>query len=247
MGINPEDQVEKKKKAERNGEYGAESFSLITYYFSLFLKNAWEWFLEALFPPRCLVCRREGAYLCEKHNRFLPAPPSEAEFHFLDDIHAATKYFSSPSEQCVEFFKFKGGRHLGKIFATEMVKTTPRKLLEGGVLVPIPLHWTRKFWRGFNQAEVLAREISRMTGLPLSTNLQRQKYTRQQARLSRSDRSRNIHGIFRWRGKEIPPKIILVDDVVASGATLDEAAKILKESGCQEVVAVVFARGGKNR
>ncbi len=207
-------------------------------------ERAWEWFLEALFPPRCLVCRREGGYLCEKHNQFTPAPRNEAEFRFLDEIHASVQYFSSPAEECIEFFKFQGGRHMGKILAREMMKSIPKKLLGGGVLVPIPLHWTRKFWRGFNQAEVLAREISRMTGLPLSTNLRRPKYTRQQARLSRKDRSQNILEIFCWQKKEIPSKIILVDDVVASGATLDEAAKTLKEAGCREVRAVVFARGG---
>jgi predicted amidophosphoribosyltransferase len=101
-------------------------------------------------------------------------------------------------------------------------------------------------WRGFNQSEILALAIQkRIPVLSISFGLKRKQKTQQQAKLKRSERLKNLTAAFSWEGEEIPPKILLVDDVVASGSTLDSAARMLKERGAKNVSGVVFARGGK--
>ncbi|MCF7905670.1 ComF family protein [Candidatus Gracilibacteria bacterium] len=125
---------------------------------------------------------------------------------------------------------------------------TPTSFFKKTVLVPIPLHWTRKFARGFNQSELMAQTIAKYASLLVSTNLKRIRRTPQQARLSKKEREGNIQHAFVWKGDAIPRNITLIDDVVASGSTLEEAARILKQAGVKKVQAVVFARGGnRNR
>ena len=81
--------------------------------------------------------------------------------------------------------------------------------------------------------------------LKINTGLRRIKNTRQQARLDKKSRLKNLKQAFVWRGKMAPPEAVcLVDDVVATGATLEEAARVLKKAGCKKVFALVFARGG---
>jgi len=164
------------------------------------IRSSWKWFLEALFPPKCLICRCEGSYLCEKHDTFQPAPPSEADFNFVDRIFSATHYFSSPAQQCIEFFKFRGFKEIGEIMAREMLQKAPSHFFKDATLVPIPLHWTREFWRGFNQSSVLAQEIAIYTSTPISKNLKRIRRTAQQARLSKPERLKNLKNAFVWTG-----------------------------------------------
>ncbi len=204
------------------------------------------WFLKALFPPKCLICKKEGNYLCPRHHKFKPAPLNAVTFKFLDNIFASTRYFSDSSEKIITNFKFRGIKDLSNIMAQEMIKDIPKDFLENAALIPIPLHWTRKFWRGFNQAELLVQSLKKIKpDLKTSKNLYRKKKTKQQAKLKKDKRLKNLESAFIWKGKTIPKKVILVDDVVASGTTLDSAAKTLKQIGVKEVYGFVFARGGK--
>lgn len=207
------------------------------------LYNAWFW--AALFPPKCLICRKEGLYLCLKHQKIEKASKSAVNFEYVDDIYARARYFSVPVEKLIEYFKFKGLTDLSDIMAVEILKNMPDDFLDNAVLVPIPLHWTRRFWRGFNQAEVLAQALLRQKNtLKIFDNLKRKKRTRQQARLQKDGRIKNLESAFGWEGEIVPKKVIVVDDVVASGATLDSAAKTLKLAGVETVLVLVFARGG---
>ncbi|MBT3349463.1 ComF family protein [bacterium] len=212
------------------------------------------WLLDAFFPAKCLTCGRAGDFLCETHRQFPPAPQNEAQFQHLDEIFAATEYYDPVVKKSVEFFKFRGFSALAKIFAETIVERVPDNFLENAILVPIPLHWTRKLWRGFNQADVLARAILENRtrdldpGFELKFDLKRVRRTHQQARLGKSARKKNLDDAFFWCGENLAgKKIVLVDDVVASGSTLDAAAAVLKKSGAKAVHAVVFARGGKTK
>ena len=208
--------------------------------------SAFEWFLNALFPPQCLICRKEGDYLCQKHNDFPYSPSNEVRFKYLDRVIASTAYYHPVAQKTVEYFKFRGFRGVAKIMALKMVQSVSKDFFKDALMVPVPLHWTRHFWRGFNQSEVLAQEIQKdIPTLEISKLLKRNKRTFQQAQLGKSERQKNLANAFAWRGKEaISKRIILIDDVVASGATLDSAAEILKKQGAKEVYALVFARGG---
>ncbi len=204
------------------------------------------WFLKALFPPKCLICRKEGKYLCNRHHKFERAPLNVVKFKFLDDIFASTRYFSDSSEKIITNFKFRGVKDLSSMIAQEMMVNIPKEFLKNTVFIPIPLHWTRKFWRGFNQAELLVQSLKIIKpDLKISKNLYRKKKTKQQAKLKKDKRIKNLEAAFVWKGKNIPKKVVLVDDVVASGTTLDSAAKTLKQIGVKKVYGLVFARGGK--
>ena len=212
------------------------------------LSSLWEWFVCAMFPQRCIVCRREGALLCPVHKKFKPAPPSRASFEHLDEIFAAVAYDDIISKKIIDGFKFRGISDIAEIMADEIVYRN-KKFLENSVLVPIPLHWTRKLWRGFNQSEVLAKKIAvKVPSTEVINILERVQKTEQQATLSKQERIKNTQNAFNVlenSARFFDKQIILIDDVVASGATLDAAAKVLKIAGFKNVKAVVFARGGK--
>ena len=114
--------------------------------------------------------------------------------------------------------------------------------LAGAVLIPVPLHRNRLSERGYNQAEVLARTLSRALSLPCRTDLVvRSQATAQQARLGAAARQQNLREAFRLIG--MPPRhVILVDDVMTTGATLCSLAGTLRAAGTEEVSVIVLAR-----
>lgn len=201
--------------------------------------------IQGLFPVTCQLCRRPGQWCCDQHRPFLPAPKSRVTYQYLDDIWAATAYRDPAIKRLIEFFKFRHGRTLTPTLANIMIENIPNEVWTSGILVPIPLHWQRQLWRGFNQSNLLAQELQRINPtIQLENNcLKRVKKTQQQAKLSLKDREINMKYAFEIINN--PPSIaILLDDVVASGQTLDEAAWTLKQAGAKKVLAVVIARGG---
>jgi ComF family protein len=109
-------------------------------------------------------------------------------------------------------------------------------------VVPVPLHASRMRHRGFNQAEVVAREVARILDVPLETRaLRRVRRGASQASLGAADRSANVAGVYRVAGA-VPRRALLVDDVTTTGATLDAAARVLLDGGAERVYALAVAR-----
>jgi ComF family protein len=123
-----------------------------------------------------------------------------------------------------------------------------RELLEGAdALVPVPLHWRRGWSRRYNQSGALARVIERQSGVKLASEaLRRVRPTQQQIGLSRSERASNVQGAFKVapeRKADIAGRrVILVDDVLTSGATVDACARVLLRAKAAQVDVLVFAR-----
>jgi ComF family protein len=109
-------------------------------------------------------------------------------------------------------------------------------------LVPVPLHASRQHRRGYNQAELLARELGALTGWPVRDGLVRVRDTRSQVGLSPEDRAANVRDAFEWREGEPPAFAMLVDDVCTTGATLSECAYALTSAGAGCVAALAVAR-----
>ena len=122
------------------------------------------------------------------------------------------------------------------------------ELLQGAdALVPVPLHWRRLWARRFNQSALLAKAISQIAGVPVAESaLKRVKATAQQVGLSQSERAENVQGAFRMptdgKSEVVGRNLVLIDDVLTSGATADACARALLRAGAQRVDVVVFAR-----
>lgn len=115
--------------------------------------------------------------------------------------------------------------------------------LKQAVLVPVPLSRWRFVTRGFNQAEVLAEELSKLTGVKMNANALLRKHTSAQHNLTREERFANLFGAFALaRRAKFSETVILVDDIYTSGATLFEVANLLRAAGVKEVAAVTVAR-----
>ena len=115
------------------------------------------------------------------------------------------------------------------------------------VIVPVPLHWRRRWRRGFNQAELLAREVAGRRGIPLVEALQRRKATVSQAGLTSAGRRRNIAAAFQpHAGVDLTGKrILLIDDVMTTGATASACARELKKAGAKTVSLLTLARADR--
>jgi ComF family protein len=112
------------------------------------------------------------------------------------------------------------------------------------VIVPVPLHPARERERGFNQAALLARSLAVRTGLPVKPVLERIRYTTTQTAFDRAERMENLHNAFRLRRRQDVQglRVLLVDDVLTTGSTLSECARVLKQARASSVYAATAAR-----
>jgi ComF family protein len=159
---------------------------------------------------------------------------------------AAVRY-DETARTMVQAFKYGDRLDLAPAMGRWMA-TAGRELLgEADALVPVPLHWRRLWSRRFNQAATLAQTVSRISDVPVAHDLlKRMRATRQQVGLTQAERARNVQGAFRVpreaRGDVRGKRLLLVDDVLTSGATLDTCARILLRAGAASVDVLVFAR-----
>lgn len=156
--------------------------------------------------------------------------------------------YEGPITDVVRGLKFGRLDYLGAHLARELTDLVPSGEPWDAV-VPVPLHWRRRLARGFDQAERIARPLARLLEVPFVAALRRARPTRRQARLSREERLANPRRAFalrRWR-LAAPRgvrglRVVVVDDVVTTGATLRAAAEALRSGGVREVLALAVAR-----
>jgi len=218
--------------------------------------------LDLLFPIECLNCRKEGSYLCEKCFRLIrfndlaasEKAKSNLNISKIDKIFIAGNYDDPILKNTIIKYKYNFISPLGKILGRFIITFWNFQSLDTNsitpaatssfLVIPIPLSKERLRWRGFNQAEIIAREFSSYFNYELSQDLIRKKNNKPQATLDGAERLENIKSAFSWKGKNLAAyTIILIDDVVTTGATLNEAAQTLKEAGAKEVYALVLAKG----
>jgi ComF family protein len=198
--------------------------------------------LDLLAPPLCWSCGapavREASLCraCRRELRFLATTP--VGLHGLE-VWAPVAY-EGPARDLVKALKFHGATRLAREMAALIVANAPGAML-GGALVPVPIHPARRRARPFNQAALIAAAISARTGLALVDCLRRAGPDHRQVGRGRSARLRGVAGSIEAIGRS-PPSILLVDDVVTTGATLVACAHALRAAGCECVRAIAFAR-----
>lgn len=187
----------------------------------------------ALLPalgPACARCAIPTPVAVEACGACQRQPPA------FDAALAALRY-EAPVDALLQGFKFNGRLALGVVAAELLARICSPRAVDA--LIPIPLHRSRLRERGFNQSLLLARQVAQ--GRPILQFLQRQRATAAQSGLDGDERRRNVRGAFRVQG-DLPPRVALIDDVMTTGATLAEAAKVCKKAGAVWVEVWVVAR-----
>lgn len=204
--------------------------------------------LGLLFPDHCAACRRTGDLFCADCRALLVpyAEEVQATPQGLEAVRIAFT-FEGPLRAAIHALKYTRRRRMARPLGALMAAHLRAAPLPAQVLLPVPLHPARQAERGFNQAAELAHEIARATGLPvLERGLTRQRVTAQQARLTAQERHANMRGAFAWCGPgSAPHSVLLVDDVLTTGATLAACAAALRQVGTQEVYGLALARSKK--
>ena len=152
--------------------------------------------------------------------------------------------YEPPLDAVILALKFRRLDYLGRHLAHELAAALGGEFESADLVVPVPLHWTRRVARGFDQAERIAVPLAARLGLPVAGVLRRRRATGAQARLGRAARLANLAGAFRVdRAQAVAGRrVLLVDDVTTTGATLEAAAAALLSAGAAEVFALTAAR-----
>ncbi|MGO4882812.1 MAG: ComF family protein [Bryobacteraceae bacterium] len=141
----------------------------------------------------------------------------------------------------IHLFKYSGMRRLAQPLGALLADALPRGR-QFDLVTAVPLHWRKQWQRGYNQAELLTKAIARARRIPAGKVLRRGSSTRAQAGLSNAQRRENVASAFRARRRVAGLRILLVDDVMTTGATAAACARALKRAGAKSVSLAALAR-----
>lgn len=225
---------------------------------------------DFIAPKKCIFCKKYGSFFCEDCVKkiyrqepycYICKNPSEKffihnncrkqrhQFENISQIFVLGHYNGSILKKAIHEAKFY---HKREVFVTlwnllsQMIKEQLPKIGDDYIVISPPMHFLRKWSRGYNHSEILSKTLAKELGIPdVSSAIKKRKNTKQQSRLTKDKRLDNLHGVYACleekkhllKGK----KCILVDDVISTGATVSEISKVLLENGVKEVKVVVIA------
>ncbi len=226
------------------------------------LKKAKNFLFDLFFPVYCVNCGRENEWICDGcrdkimviKSSFCPKCNALTEMNRLCErcrkssslkgVFMLGYYDDEVLKKAIWEFKYNFIAELGpvlsKILAEDLIT---KATFENSIFISVPLDKKRLKWRSFNQSDILAEELSKILGAPFMKGaLKRVKITKSQMGLKRKERIENVSGAFTVRRVVKDEKVFLIDDVITTGATLEECAKELKKAGAKEVWGVVLAK-----
>ena len=199
--------------------------------------------LDWVYPPQCALCTRIGSPpvcdVCASEMTPLVALEEESQDKVLS-FRISVFAYDGRAAQAVRRLKYSRSTSLAGFMAQAVATSAcASDIVDGSIIVPVPIHWSRRCSRGFNQAELLCGSLPPEQ---LATNvLIRAKATAPQASLKAEQRRTNLVGAFKVRGDVKGKRILLVDDVVTTGHTARECARVLMEAGAIDVGLITFA------
>ena len=226
--------------------------------------------LDLWFPRRCAVCDgivdRPGQEICSgcKSKPIYIREPccmkcgkqlKREEQEYCGDCRK-TEHFYSQGTALYDYgsmadsifrFKYAGRMEYASFYARELYEKKRRWLMarRADALIPVPVHPSRKRKRGYNQAELIARRLSKLSGIPMEAALiRRVKKTRPLKGLSNSERQNNLKRAFKIDINDVKLNtIVIIDDIYTTGATIDSMAQVLKEKGVKKIYFMALAVG----
>ena len=218
---------------------------------------------DVFYPKYCFGCRCSGGYLCKFCSTQIPS--TSQSFCIVCNRSSQSGYThpncltKTTPDKLLSAFPYKNqvvadmiitGKYLfvsetfavlGLLAAKHIRTNNKVDDFKDFIICPLPLHPTRRRWRGFNQAEILANAFEYTFNIPSVDLLARRKNTKTQKELNAAQRQTNMTNAF-IATQEIPAKVILIDDVCTTGQTLLEATKVLKQNGARVVVCITVAK-----
>lgn len=227
--------------------------------------------LDLLFPKKCAGCKKTGTYfcsdcisailqkdlicpVCEEVSMGGETHPLCGKTYSLDGLWTLG-WYQGALRNAVKDLKYRRVSNISESLADLILdywrKFKPiifdeiRKSRKQWVIVPVPLHWWRQNYRGFNQAAAIGQILSRSLEIDYCDALKRIRYTKPQVKLKGKERRQNIRDAFAlsaMNDKRLTMNVLLIDDVWTTGSTLKECCYILKKNGAQKVWAITLAR-----
>lgn len=217
-----------------------------------------KWLVDFVYPKECVGCKKLGEWLCGecrlKFEEVEQICPMCGRNNLGGNVHkmcskklgldGLTAVYAH-GEEVMDNLIFKVKFEFNEKLLEELVGLLDFRVgKKFDMVMPVPLFIYRRNWRGFNQAEVIAVEVGRQLDLPVVKGLKRLGNNKQQSKIkNRKERLENVKGVFQVTNLEIKGKmVLLVDDVFTSGATMQEACRVLKLAGVRFVWGLVLAR-----
>lgn len=206
-----------------------------------------------LFPPCCLLCGKLNCSIwckeCKKElyeKAMLKIEMKDSSYYF--EKHMYLFQYEGKIRNLILEYKFKDKSYLYKIFSEIIIKNEKicGILKKYDIIMPVPIHAKRKKQRGYNQSELIAKQIAKTQQNLQYENkvLQKIKYTVPQSSLKKEQRKQNVQNVYKLINQEKikNKKIILLDDIYTTGSTANACAKLLKENGAKEIMVVTIAK-----
>ena len=204
----------------------------------------------------CVECYSKLRYIeepyCKKCGKQLHKQEVEYCYDCATSIHIYKKgmavfAYNDMVSKSIYRFKYHNRRYYAKAYGYAMAKRCGEmiKSWQPDVLIPVPIHSKKMQKRGYNQAELIARELSALINIPIDNRcLRRTRHTKAQKELNRNERKKNLEKAFKISSNVVEyKKIVLIDDIYTTGSTIDECAKVLMEAGVKEVFFISLSIG----
>ena len=220
----------------------------------------WSHAVDAVFPPRCVSCRAFGRFICDDcsarmvravHPRcgicWQPSADSRCQqcrheqpaFTAVRSVYA----YGGPARDLIHALKYSGVSAVAPLMGEQMAGLLQHWAPGVSAIVPVPMGGSRERRRGYNQSMLLAREMGRFTDIPVAGRaLVRRAGPSQVEQPDEAARRANVKGAFAAGRVAVSDSVLLVDDAMTTGATLDACARVLKSAGAARVYGLTFAR-----
>ncbi|MCX7875960.1 MAG: ComF family protein [Melioribacteraceae bacterium] len=225
------------------------------------LNNHIKSLIDYIFPRFCISCLRKLSLSeivvcknCLESIKNISAEELKLEYNkkfskdnFVDDLKSLYWFEKDKILQHIlHAYKYDNKIYIGKFLGELIYSNLYDEIKKWNInlIIPVPLHSLKKAQRGFNQSYFIAKSLSKKINIPINTKIiKRKKYTETQTKMNLLERKENVRNAFivKSKSKVIDKKIILIDDVITTGATINECAKVLKENGAKKVYAISVA------